>query len=311
MKLFKKEKKGNKRIITILGFKYIYYKKICKIKNFKTFDSLSKTIRQNICKLPKDIDLIVGIERSGIIPAYIIALFMNKNVCSFNEFINNLPLKHGNRNIDSVDINNVLIVDDSCSSGKAIKEVKNKIKELNLDNKYHFVYCVPYVTSHSKENVDYYFEEVEQPRLFQWNYLNHVIAEKCCFDMDGVLCVDPSYEDNDDGIKYIEFIRNAKPLFIPKYEIHSIVTSRLEKYRKETEFWLQKNNIKYKNLYMLNMKSAEERRKLKCHAKFKADIYKKLKDTVCFIESDSNQAQEIAKLSGKQCICVTTDEFFE
>ena len=61
---------------------------------------------------------------------------------------------------------------------------------------------------------------------------------------------------------------------------------------------------------MLNLPSAKKRRELNCHADFKAKIYSQLKDCRCFIESNRNQAEKIAKLSGKQCICVETDEMF-
>ena len=128
--------------------------------------------------------------------------------------------------------------------------------------------------------------------------------------MDGVLCVDPTDEQNDDGEKYIEFILNAKPLYIPTFKINSIVTSRLEKYRAQTEQWLKKHNVQYENLYMLDLPSMKERRRLKCHAEFKAKIYAQKEDCSYFIESDRKQAQQIAYMTGKQVICVTTDEYF-
>ena len=313
---FQYKKDGKKYIFNILGLKLTFNtnKKSKKYKEitFKTFQSLATCIRKNIYKLPADIDLIVGIERSGIIPAYILALFLNKNVCSLNEFINDIAPLKGQRKLNEENNNKykkILIVDDSVNFGNAL----NKTKELlavkdNTDCK--FEYLAIYAAEESKDLVDYYFEIAEQPRLFQWNYLNHDIASRCCFDMDGVLCVDPTDEENDDGEKYINFIKNAKPLFIPKYEINAIVTSRLEKYRKLTEEWLKNNNVKYKRLYMLNLETAEERRKQNCHASFKASIYKRLNDTVCFIESDSKQAQDIVSISKKQCICVSTDEYF-
>jgi hypothetical protein len=72
-------------------------------------------------------------------------------------------------------------------------------------------------------------------RYFQWNILNHTTLEKACFDIDGVFA-DPLPEQNDDG-EYIDFILNAPPLFIPGSKIGTIVTSRLEKYRIQTETW--------------------------------------------------------------------------
>ena len=147
--------------------------------------------------------------------------------------------------------------------------------------------------------------------MFQWNYLNGNWINKSCFDIDGVLCVDPTEEENDDGEKYKAFLRSAKPLFIPKFKIHTLVTSRLEKYRSETELWLKEHDVDYGNLIMLNLPSKEERIRQNAHAKFKAETYAKLKDTILFVESERNQAIEIAQITGKPCICVSSDELFD
>lgn len=133
------------------------------------------------------------------------------------------------------------------------------------------------------------------PRLFQWNYLNHAVAGRACFDIDGVLCFDPSEEQNDDGPKYVDFLLHARPLYIPGYKIAALVTSRLEKYRPQTEQWLRENGVQYDKLYMLNVASKEERIRLGCHADFKAETYKRLDDCILFVESNSRQARQIAE----------------
>jgi len=279
--------------------------------NFITFAELSECIRKNLHKLPSDIDLIVGVPRSGIIPAYMLALFLNKNVCSLTEFINNLTFDKGERPLNESVKNGqkkVLIVDDSIFSGNALARTKRKLE--NINRNYEIIFLSVFALEESKNYVDYYFQIVPSPRLFQWNYMNHYFLEKSCVDIDGVLCVDPTYEQNDDGEKYIDFCLNAKPLYIPSYEIHSLVTSRLEKYRLQTEEWLRKHNVKYKNLYMLDLPDAQSRRNLNIHGNFKAEIYSKLKDTMLFIESEPHQAKQIAELTNKPCICVSTDEFF-
>jgi uncharacterized HAD superfamily protein len=51
---------------------------------------------------------------------------------------------------------------------------------------------------------------------------------------------------------------NAPPLFIPGSKIGTIVTSRLEKYRIQTET-LEANNIKYNDLVMLDLPNMETR----------------------------------------------------
>ena len=297
-----------RNILNGLMDKSCFSNKDNKTLEYRSFGNLAQTIRKNIYKLPTDIDLVVGVPRSGIIPAYMIALFMNKKCCSLDEFISEMNLSNGYRKISDAAIKKVLIVDDSLYNGQEMKRVREKVSHLH--SKYHINFSVVYIRSENVDKVDFWMEEVATPRIWQWNYLNHSIAGRACFDLDGVLCVDPTREQNDDGSKYIEFIKNAKPLYIPSYEIHSIVTSRLEKYRKETEEWLKKNNVKYKNLIMLDLPSAEERRKQNCHARFKAEHYKRIDETILFVESEEKQAKEIAVLTGKKVICTSNDEIY-
>ena len=42
---------------------------------YRTFEDMSICIRKNMYKLKENFDLIVGIPRSGMIPAFMIALF--------------------------------------------------------------------------------------------------------------------------------------------------------------------------------------------------------------------------------------------
>lgn len=116
-------------------------------------------------------------------------------------------------------------------------------------------------------------ESVPSPRFFEWNFRNHPVAQISAYDFDGVLCFDPSRRENDDGRRYLEFLANAQPLFVPKYRISVIVTSRLEKYRQQTEEWLNRNGIEFNELVMLDGVSAVERRKRRMHASFKAEFF--------------------------------------
>jgi len=82
-----------------------------------------------------------------------------------------------------------------------------------------------------------------------------------------------------------------------------IVTSRLEKYRPETEEWLKLNMVKYKQLIMLDMKSKEERVQANVHSKNKALIYKN-SNCELFYESNYKQAKEIYNIAKKPVFCV-------
>lgn len=281
--------------------------------NYKSISNLSEDIRLNMNLIASNFDLVVGVPRSGMLPATIIGLYLNINICSLNDLIKNNQISHGTRLIKTEikyphEAKKILIVDDSLDTGSALTKVKDQINK-NFQNK-HISYLAVYVTSHSTNMVDYYFKILNQPRFFEWNILQREFLKYCCLDMDGVLCIDPNEKENDDGERYKDFLKNASPLHIPRYAIGHIVTSRLEKYRNETVDWLKKHHIKYDHLHMLNVETAQERREKNLHAPFKAEIYHKLFDTKLFIESDRSQSIKIANLSGKLCLCFSTQEIF-
>ena len=122
------------------------------------------------------------------------------------------------------------------------------------------------------------------------------------------LSVDPTEEENDDGPNYKSFIENAKPLFLPAYKIPCIITSRLEKYRFETEKWLTDNGVIYENLIMLDLKTAAERQRLGIHAQFKASILNDRAEKY-YIESNWEQAKQIFKFTNKSIFCTQNDVF--
>lgn len=162
-----------------------------------------------------------------------------------------------------------------------------------------------YALAASKRMVDIYFEVCEQPRMFEWNYMHHWALEYCCMDIDGVICENPTYLQNDDGKRYLKFLENAVPKFIPTQKVGRFVSARLEKYRPQTEAWIKKHGIEYNELFLLDGMSAQERGLLNAHAVYKANVYKNC-DAIMFFESDYGQALEICKLSGKPVFCIET-----
>ncbi|CAM3010472.1 Uncharacterized protein, HAD superfamily [Flavobacterium succinicans] len=274
---------------------------------YRNVKDLNNIILQRLSIIPRDFDLIVGVPRSGMLPANLLALYLNRPYTDIHSFLNGHIYKAGARGqfFDISEFKNVLVVDDSIASGAAMVEVKENLKHLN--DQFNIKYCAIYVIPGKEKMVDYFFETVPLPRYFQWNILNHTTLEKACFDIDGVLCADPLPEQNDDGEKYIDFILNAPPLFIPGSKIGTIVTSRLEKFRKETETWLAANNIKYNDLVMLDLPNMEARQRANNHGDHKAKTYLS-KPYVLFIESEYHQAVEINRLSKKPVLCTANFE---
>ena len=274
---------------------------------YRNVADLNKIILKRLNILPRDFDLIVGIPRSGMLPANLLALYLNRPYTDINSFLNGHIYKAGARGqfFDIRDFKKILVVDDSIASGSAMEKCKESLQHLTSD--FSIKYCAIYVIPGKEKLVDYYFEIVPLPRYFQWNILNHTSLEKACFDIDGVLCIDPTDEQNDDGEKYLDFILNAPPLFIPGSKIGTIVTSRLEKYRKETETWLAANKVKYNELVLLDLPDKEARMKANSHAVHKAKTYMS-KPYVLFLESSLSQAIEINRITKKPVLCTENFE---
>ena len=270
--------------------------------HYRNVTDLNNIILRKLSILPRDFDLIIGIPRSGMLPANLLALYLNLPYTDIHSFVNGHIYQAGERSrfFHLKDMKKILVVDDSVASGTAMDRSRQTLRD--AEKKFEVKYCAVYMVPGKEKSVDYYFEMVPLPRFFQWNILNHSALEKACFDIDGVLSVDPDEEDNDDGERYVRFLLNAAPLFIPGSRIGTIVTSRLEKYRKETEEWLRNNNIRYNELVMLDMPDMKARQKAGNHAEHKAKTYMS-KPYVLFIESDVRQAAEINRISGKPVLC--------
>jgi uncharacterized HAD superfamily protein len=275
--------------------------------NYRSINDLNNTILKQLHIISRDIDLVVGVPRSGMLPANLLALYLNLPYTDIHSFMKGFIYKSGARKqfFNENEYKNILIVEDSIASGASIKECKNDLA--HLASKFNFKYCAVYYTPENEKLADYAFEAVPTPRYFQWNIFNHTSLEKACFDIDGVLCVDPTKQQNDDGPLYKLFLQNATPLYSPGAKIGTIVTSRLEKYRSETEIWLKKNDVQYDALVMLDLPTMKARQKANNHAGHKASEYQS-KNYSLFIESDLKQAIEINKVTKKPVFCTENFE---
>ena len=277
--------------------------------NFRSIDDLNKLIKSRLPYIPQ-VDAIIGIPRSGMIPASLIALYLGKPLYTVDQFYQGGYINFTERiksHKPSI-IKRVLVIDDSCNTGNCLRQVRDVL--LKWSRSIEILYAAVYVTEQASKMVDFYFEICPLPRVFEWNIMDHDILARSCVDMDGVLCIDPTPEQNDDGDGYLEFIRTAKPLFTPQHKIKAIVTSRLEKYRKPTEQWLSDHKINYDTLYMMNYKTAEERRAANRYAEYKAELYENTKATL-FIESEVWQAKSIHSKTFKPVYCLGNGAFYQ
>jgi uncharacterized HAD superfamily protein/hypoxanthine phosphoribosyltransferase len=277
--------------------------------NYRSVADLNDAILNNLHKLPSEVDVVVGIPRSGLIAANLLCLALNVPMADVEGFLAGRLLTTGIKRrtrapqSDPAGTRTVVVIDDSVHSGDSMRRVRARFAGFPGDTR--FVFCAVFGVNNSHDSVDVVLEQVPMPRMFQWNVMHHALLEKCCVDIDGVLCLDPRPEENDDGPAYRQFLRTARPLLCPSARIGMLVTSRLEKYREDTAAWMARQNIEYNALHMLDLPSQEERLRRGAHGAFKAGIYKN-SDAILFIESEHEQAREIARLSGKPVLCIAT-----
>ena len=274
---------------------------------YVTINELNEMIRRNLWKIPHDIDLVVGIPRSGMLPADLIALYLNTRLSDIDSFAEGRVYSNGltrGEYISEGEIKKVLVVDDSICSGNSLLKAKKKLEAVQ-DKNFEFVFCVPIATTRGAAMVDLCFEIIDEDRVFEWNLFHHGVLANACVDIDGVLCVDPV--EDDDGEKYRSFIQATEPFFIPTCTINTLVSCRLEKYRAQTEYWLKNHGIDYAQLIMLDFPDKSTRLKWGRHGVFKGEYYKSRNDCVLFIESSFQQAKQIAEISNKPVYCVETN----
>jgi orotate phosphoribosyltransferase len=277
--------------------------------NYRGMNDLELAVQAIALKLPPSIRVVVGIPRSGLLAATMLALHLNLPMTDVAGFLEGRLLATGRRQPRegaAADGPSAVVIDDSVASGHQIRLTQQQL--VAADRLGDVIFAAPFVSSSVADAVDLYGEIVEPPRAFAWNILHHPpLLERSCVDIDGVLCLDPSAEENDDGTRYRAFLRAAQPLFLPSAPVRYIVTSRLERYRDETRQWLADNGVQYSELVMLDLPDAVTRRTLRAHATHKADFYAR-SDTDLFVESDYGQAMQIAMRAGRQVFAMDRRE---
>ena len=268
--------------------------------NYKSFADLSADIKCNLYKIPKDVSLVVGIPRSGLLAANLISVYLNLPLTDIDSFIEGKVLSPCTQSrIKEQDIfkGKILIVDDSVATGKAIVDARQKLAPVITNKNYQLLFCCVYAEPARKNMVDIPLMLLDRPRLFEWNIFHNSILSTACVELDGVLC--KAYEGIADEKEdaYQQYIASVQPNFIPKSKIAVIVTSRPEKWRSITEEWLQFNKIQFGELIMA--KDTETNSAL-----FKADYYKKRNKLQLFLEGNEKEAQQIFELTGKDVYCL-------
>ncbi len=280
---------------------------------FITSAQMQEDIKLLCSKIPPDTTAIAGVARSGLSVATMVSMYLHLPMVTIRQNLHDVvQTGNGWRLGDQKHVvpkaEKVVIVDDTVMTGNSLRHLTPMVKaQFAADVVTAAVYVNPLATT----KPDIHAVDLGWPHLLEWNLFNSVLSPNMACDFDGILCYDCHPGQDDDGRAYIDFIRNAKPLYLPrKTEIPLIVTARIEKYREDTLLWLSRHGVKVKKLVMHPARTLAERRRDDITA-FKARVFDKwaqkhrpVPPPLAFIESDDWQAKLISqKSAGKMVIC--------
>lgn len=268
--------------------------------SFRSIEDLVLAVQNLADRVPNQYDLIVGVPRSGLFPANILALKFGRPLIAAGlpESVGPWISGSSERTFDQPE--SILVLDDTATTGKAVLKAKAAVQERYPDALVNT--AVVYAAPNTKDMVDYYAEVIPQPRYFEWN-LMHSKQGILATDMDGVLCENCPPGVSDDEEAYVHWMKTAKPHLIPGFSIEYIVTNRFERHRAITETWLHDHGVDYGQLLMSPLSQKPETQghqithKVKRLCAIKPDI---------FWESSEWEAENIWRQTRVPTLC--TDE---
>lgn len=247
---------------------------------------------------------IAGIPRSGLLAASLVATELNCPMIPLESLLTGqipeIPLPRRGRETRFKSEGIILVVDDKASSGRTIARLREK---LNPNVKIGVVI--------GSEHADFVGTSVPHDihHSYEWTILHDDNAEFTLCDLDGVLCEDwTGGNETDNYGAYVDFLNNTKPRRIPSYELMGVVTNRLECHRDKTETWLKRHGVRYQRLIMSPHETHRDRDDARDSAIRKADAYRSLPECRLFIESESRQAKEIQRLTGRPVLSIEDNQ---
>lgn len=282
---------------------------------FVTTADLMKDAHRLANMLPPDTPFIIGVARSGLCVASMVSMLLHLPLHVYGQSTATLTSPgNGWRLTGNVGgrQGKPVVIDDTVMTGNSFKSSLPVIRKTFPTAISAAVYCNP----NAEQKPDIWVEDLPWPHLLEWNLFNSVLCPSMAYDFDGILCRDCRPEEDDDGPRYLEFLRDATPLYLTRKDpISMIVTARLEKYRPQTLEWLARHGVTVQTLIMGPWANNHDRA-IADVSSYKARHFKEfmkrhhqVKPSL-FIESEAFQAERIAKLSGGVVVCPAAGRCF-
>lgn len=265
--------------------------------NYRSIAELNDDVVAWSRRLPPDLDLVVGVPRSGLLVANLLALHLNMPMTDVDGLIAGRLIGAGRR-LDRVAAPGggralrVLVVDDSLWSGRQMGKVRDRVAAAGLPHsvRYGAVYVIP----RAVDLVDFHFRKLSLPRVFEWNVLHHPSLCESCMAADGVLW--PAEEGQ---------CATGRPLFAPTRIIGTLVAAQPETMRPRIEAWLACHGIGYRELVLVPPPEPRFGRDRRAVILEKAALYRR-RDAWLFVEASEEDAAGLAEAVGRPVYSAAT-----
>lgn len=253
-------------------------------------------------------DLIIAIPRSGLLPASIVATALHLPLAIVRD--GTVVLAGQGARLGSPEdlrVSRPVVIDDTAAMGRAMGAAFPIVREAfpGASVTRAVVYCHP----QARHAVDLAVYELGGSHYLEWNWVNAGHGLGCAFDFDGILCEECPAEDNDAGPRYARFLKEARPLYLPRRsQVPLVVTARHERYRPETVAWLDRHGISVARLVMRDWDCPDEEWVQRV-ASWKGEHYVQ-SSLPLFAESEPAQAELIARTAGKPVLCPAAGRVF-
>lgn len=250
--------------------------------------------------LSPDIDFVVGISRSGMLPASILAYHLHLPLWGVSRHTGIANMGHGVR-LESrgwQEPSHILLIDDTVASGREMTACYPIVRERFPDAK--ITRAVIYARPSAIHAVDAFFAVYDGYHYLEYNFANAGHGSLGAWDMDGLICRDFTLDECRSMDVYRSAMASIVPLYLPKrLPIPLIVTARPESTRDITLDWLARHGVRVERLIMWPGKAHPPASEV---APWKAKHYAE-SNLHLFVESDPEQAKTIADITGKAVLC--------
>jgi orotate phosphoribosyltransferase len=277
---------------------------------FVTTERLVRDTRALLESLPPDLDAVVAVARSGLLPGGLVAYHRHLTLwCVSRQSGVTMP-GYGVR-LDGrapASPRHVLLIDDTVAYGRELAACTPLVRAAFPGAR--LTRAAVYAHPRALHLVDRCAFSLDGSHYLEWNWCNAGHGEACAYDFDGILCRECRADEADDGPRYRRFLATAEPLYLPRRTpIPLVATGRHERYRAETLAWLDRHGVRVGRLEMRPWGWGPGDDWQARVGTWKAALYRR-SGCRLFAESEPRQAAIIAQVSGMPVLCPAAGRIF-